>query len=122
VWRGLPIASLNLTQAQQDLIRDIRERHRNEVQQVAAKLREARAAQQKAVAAIPADENAIRTATVAVAEGEAEMAVHQARVRSEIFAALTPEQQEAVKKAQAEREQRLQDRQSQARQRRANGR
>jgi Spy/CpxP family protein refolding chaperone len=112
---GLPIASLNLTQAQQDLIRDIRERHRGDVQQVESKLREARAAQQKAVTAIPVNENAIRSATLALAEVEAEVAVQQARVRNEIFAALTPEQQETVKKAQAAREQRLQERQSQGR-------
>ena len=117
---GLPLASLNLTQAQQDLIRDIRERHRSELQQVESKLRDARTAQQRAVGAIPLNENGIRTATLALAEVEAEIAIHQARVRNEIFAALTSEQQGAVKKALAEREQRLQERQSAVRQRRGN--
>lgn len=111
---GLPLASLNLTQAQQDLIRDIRERQRTELQQVEAKLRDARLAQQRAVSAIPVNENAIRTATLALAEVETEIAIQQARVRSEIFAALTSEQQETVKKALAEREQRLQERRGQA--------
>lgn len=113
---GFPVAALNLTQAQQDLIRDIRERNRTELQAVESKLREARMAQQKAVNAIPVDENAIRAATLAAAEVEAQVAVQQARVRNDIFAALTPEQQETVKKMQAEREQRAQARQSQQRQ------
>lgn len=114
---GFPAAALNLTQAQQDLIRDIRERNRTELQAVESKLREARMAQQKAANAIPVDENAIRAATLAAAEVEAQVAVQQARVRNEIFAALTPEQQETVRKLQAEREQRAQARQSQQRQR-----
>jgi Spy/CpxP family protein refolding chaperone len=117
---GLPLASLNLTQAQQDLIGDIRERQRDELRQVEAKVREAHAAQQKALDAIPLDEAAIRRTTLALAEVQAEVAVHQARVRNEIFAALTAEQQATVRKALAEREQRLQARQSQMRERRQN--
>lgn len=116
---GLPVGSLNLTQAQQDLIRDIRERHRTEMRQVEAKLRAARLAQQKALNAIPADESAIRTATLAAAEVEAEIAVQQARLRGEIYAALTPEQQAQVTKTLAEREQRMQERQKRMQQRRS---
>jgi Spy/CpxP family protein refolding chaperone len=117
---GLPLASLDLTQAQQDLIRDVRERQREELRQVEAKVREAHAAQQKALNAIPLNEAAIRQTTLALAELQAEVAVHQARVRNEIFAALTAEQQATVRKAQAEREQRLQERRSQTRERRQN--
>lgn len=123
---GLPAAGLNLTDAQRDLIRDIRERERTELQPVQARLREARAAQQKVLNAFPVDENAIRAATLAVAEVEAELAAHQARVRNEVFAVLTPEQQETVKKTIAEREQRMQqrmkERQSRANERRGNAR
>jgi Spy/CpxP family protein refolding chaperone len=115
---GLPLASLNLTQAQQDLIRDIRERNRAELQQVEAKAREAHTAQQKAVNAIPLNEAAIRTTTLALAEVQAEIAVHQARIQNDVFAALTPEQQATVTKARAEREQRVQARQSDVRGRR----
>ncbi len=115
---GLPLASLNLTQAQQDLIRDIRERNRAELQQVEARAREALAAQQKAVSAIPLNEGAIRATTLALAEVQAEIAVHQARIQNEVFAALTPEQQATVTKTRAEREQRAQARQSEVRERR----
>ena len=117
---GLPLASLNLTQAQQDLVRDIRERQGVELRQIQAKLRDAQAAQQQAVTAIPPNEAAIRQTTLALAEVQAEVAIHQARVRSEIFAALTPEQQATVQKAQAERRQRAQQRQPEAADRRQN--
>ena len=119
---GLPLASLNLTQAQQDLIRDIRERQSEERRQIEARLRDAHAAQQQAATAIPLNEAAIRQTTLAAAEEHAEMAIHQARVRNEIFAALTAEQQATVKQAQADRQQRAQQRQAQAAERRQNRR
>jgi Spy/CpxP family protein refolding chaperone len=115
---ALPLASLNLTQAQQDLIRDIRERNGGEMSQIDAKLRQAHDAQQKAVSAIPLNEGAIRAATLAVAEVQADAAILQARVQNEIFASLTSEQQEQVKKALADREQRLQQRQADGQRRR----
>jgi Spy/CpxP family protein refolding chaperone len=106
----LPLASLNLTQAQQDLIRDIRERSRTEMTQIEAKLRQAHAAQRQAVSAIPLNEGAIRAATLAVAEVQADASILQARVQNEIFAVLSSEQQEQVKKVLAEREQRTRER------------
>ena len=117
-FAALPLRDLNLTQAQQDLIRDIRERNRAELQQVEARAREARIAHEKAVNAIPFNEAAIRSTALAVAEVQAEIAVHQARVQNEVFAALTSEQQAAARKALLEREQRVQERLSQARERR----
>lgn len=117
---GFPAASLNLTQAQQDLIKDIRQRSSTELRQVETRVREAQAAQRKAIEAIPVNEAAIRTATLALAEVQADAAILQARVRSEIFNSLTADQQAQVKKLQAEREQRAQQRQSQAQQRRQN--
>ena len=115
--RGLPLGSLNLTQAQQDLIRDIRQRHREEARQIETRLREAQEAQRKAVSAIPLNESQIRAATLALAEVQAELAVQQGRVQNEIFAALTPEQQAQVRQAIADREQRVAERRAQAQQR-----
>jgi len=117
---GLPVQALNLTQAQQDLIRDIRERSSTELRQVEVKVREAHLAQQKAVEALPVNEAAIRTATLALAEVQADAAILQARMRNEIFNALTADQQAQVKKLQAEREQRAQQRQADGQQRRQN--
>jgi Spy/CpxP family protein refolding chaperone len=118
MFGALPLGSLNLTQAQQDLIRDIRERNREEVRQVEARLRTAQAAQQKAVSAIPLNEAAIRASTLAVAEVQADVAILQARAQNEIFSSLTAEQQASLKTALAEREQRVQARQAQPRERR----
>jgi Spy/CpxP family protein refolding chaperone len=101
---GLALGGITLTQAQQDLIRDIRERHRQETQPAAAKVRELQEAQRKAVQAIPLDEGRIRAATLALADAQADLAVQQARLQNEIFATLTPEQQAQVTTARAERE------------------
>ena len=115
---GLPIASLNLTQAQQDLIRDIRERARTNLQPIEQRLGEAQDAQRKTLSAIPADEAAIRAATLALAEVQAEIAIQQARVQNEIFALLTAEQQAQLQTTVAEREQRMEQRQQQMHERR----
>jgi Spy/CpxP family protein refolding chaperone len=114
---GLPLAALNLTQAQQDLIRDIRERNRDAMRETNAKLQQAHDAQRNAVNAIPLNEGLIRQTTLALAEVEAEMAIQQARVQNEIFASLTAEQQAQVKQALAERQARAQQRQGQPRRR-----
>ena len=115
---GLPLASLNLTQAQQDLIRDIRMRNRTDLQAIEGRLRTAQEAQRKAVESIPLNEALIRSTTAAVGDVQAEAAILQARLHNEIFAALTPDQQAQVQKALAEREARVQERRSQATQRR----
>jgi Spy/CpxP family protein refolding chaperone len=117
---GLPLASLNLTEAQQDAIRDIRERNREEMRQVETRLREAHAAQQKAIDAIPPNEGAIRAATLALADVQAEVAVLQARVRNDIVAVLTSEQQAQLTKLLAQRDERMRERQAQIQQRRQN--
>ena len=101
---ALPLAAVNLTQAQQDLIRDIRERNREAARSLEQKLRPAQAAQRQAMDAIPANENAIRAATLALAEVQADIAIHQARTQNEIWNALTADQQAQVRKLQAERD------------------
>jgi Spy/CpxP family protein refolding chaperone len=117
---GLPLASLNLTEAQQDLIRDIRERNRQGVRETAAKLQQAHEAQRSAVNAIPLNEGLIRQTTLALAEVEAEMAIQQARVQNEIFASLTAEQQAQVKQQLAERQARAEARRAEGQQQRQN--
>jgi Spy/CpxP family protein refolding chaperone len=107
---GLPIAALNLTQAQQDLVRDIRQRYSDELRAVETRSRAAHDAQRKAIEAIPLNEAAIRATTLTLAETQAEAAVLQARLQNEVFAALTPEQQGKVKELRAEREKRQQER------------
>ena len=100
---GIPLASLTLTQAQQDLVTDIRQRSREQTQEVQQRLRTAEEARRKAIQTVPLNEALVRSATLAAAEIEAELAVAEARTFNEIFAALTAEQQTQVKKFQAER-------------------
>jgi Spy/CpxP family protein refolding chaperone len=101
---GLPLAGLNLTDAQQQQVRDIRERHRDEAQQIAGRLRTAMEAQRKAVETTPVNESLIRSTTQELAEVQADAAVAQARVRSEIVSILTAEQQAQLAKVQADRQ------------------
>jgi len=103
---GLPLAGLNLTQAQQDFIRDIRQRNRESARAIEERLREAQEAQHRAMEAMPPDEGAIRAAILALANVQADLAIHQARMQTEIWFTLTPDQQTQVMTRQAERDQR----------------
>lgn len=101
--RGLSVRGLNLTDAQQQQVRDIRERHRDAIRQAEQRVREALQAQRQAVSAVPINEGQIRATTFALAEAQTEAAIQQARVSSEIWSALTPEQQAQLEKRRAER-------------------
>ena len=105
---GLPLRALNLTETQQDQVKQLMQQYREQNRTVAEQLRTAMEAQRKAVETIPADEGLIRSTTQALVEAQTEMAIQQARLQSEIFALLTPAQQDQVRKLQAEREARLQ--------------
>jgi Spy/CpxP family protein refolding chaperone len=103
---ALPLAALNLNQSQQDVIRDMRERHRDATQALEQRLREAHQAQQNAANAIPANENTIRAATLALAEIQADIAIQQARLQNEIWSILTPDQQQEAKTLRAQQDER----------------
>ena len=105
---GLPLQELNLTETQQDQIKQLTQQYRQQNQNAGEQLRSAMEAQRKAVETIPVDEGLIRSTTQALVDAQTEMAIQQARLRSEIFALLTPDQQAQVRKLQAERNQRAQ--------------
>jgi len=115
---GLPIRELNLSDTQQQEIRAIRDRHREELQAAAKQLRATLEVQRKAIETIPVDEAAIRSATQDVSEAQTEVAVQQARLHSEVWAVFTPAQQEQAKKLEAERAARLEQRRQKLQQRR----
>jgi len=69
----------------------------------------ARKALQEAIAADTTDEAAIREKAAEVGAVEADAAVLQARIRTEIFALLTPEQVKKAKDLRAEMENRMKD-------------
>jgi Spy/CpxP family protein refolding chaperone len=109
---GLPFRELNLSETQQQQVRDITQQYRDQNRQAAEQLRTAMDAQRKAVQTLPVNEGLIRSTTQALAEAQTEMAIQQAHMQGEIFTLLTPAQQEQVKKLQAERETRAKQREA----------
>jgi periplasmic protein CpxP/Spy len=121
---GLPLRQLNLTDAQEQQVKDIRERHRDEARQIGERLRTAAEAQRKAVETSPVNESLIRSTTQELADVQADAAIAQAHVRAEIFGIFTADQKAQLSKMQADRQaqaeqmrqkaqQRLQQRQQQ---------
>ena len=105
---GLPIRELNLSDTQQQAIRDVRQQYQEQGRTAFEQLRTAMEAQRKAVETLPVNEGLIRSTTQAVVEAQTEVAIQQARLQSEIFALLTPAQQEQAAKLRTEREARTQ--------------
>jgi periplasmic protein CpxP/Spy len=108
---GLPLRALNLTDAQQQQVRTMTQQNRQQNRAVFDRLRTAMDAQRKAVATIPVNEALIRSTTQDLVEAQTEVAIQRARLQTEIFGLLTPEQQAEAKKLQAERQSRQQQRQ-----------
>ena len=114
---GLPLRALNLSDAQEQQLRTLRQQFREQNRSTAEKLRAAMDAQRKAVAAVPVDEPLIRSTSQALVEAQTELAIQRSRLNSEVFGLLTPEQQAEAKKLQAERQPRAQQREQRQRQR-----
>jgi len=104
---GLPLQALNLTETQQDQIKQLTQQYRQQNQNIAEQVRTAMEAQRTAVEAIPVDEGRIRATTQALVDAQTEMAIQQARLRSDIFAMLTPDQQAQARKLEAQRSERV---------------
>lgn len=114
----LPLGALSLTDEQRQQVREAGGRHREALQAAGQQLRQAMAAQHNAGQTLPVDENAIRATTEGLAASQTALAIERAQLRSEIFALLTPEQQEKAKQLHAERQTRMKTRQDQMQQRR----
>ena len=114
---GLPLRALNLSDAQEQQIKALTQQYREQNRGTGEKLRAALDARRKAVATVPVNEQLIRSTSADLADAQTEMALQQARLHSELFALLTPEQQAQAKKLQAERATRTQPRQPRQRQR-----
>lgn len=109
--RGFPLfGRLELTEAQREQVRDIMERYQEQMRATGRQLHEAHEAQRAAVEAIPVNEGLIRSTTQALANAQTEMALLHARIHNDVWAILTPEQQEKAKQLKGERESRLKQR------------
>lgn len=100
---------LNLTEAQREQVKTALDSHRDEMKTVADRAFAARQALHTAIAADPFDESAVRARSADVAAVEADMAVLQGRIHSELWQLLTPEQQKEARTLQAQVEQRRTD-------------
>jgi periplasmic protein CpxP/Spy len=101
---GLPLRELQLTDAQQEQVRQIRSRHQAQMREAMTRLETARRAQQKAVEAVPADEAQITSLTQDMVQAEVDAAIQASRLNSDIWTVLTPDQQSQLKKLREERQ------------------
>jgi protein CpxP len=115
---GLPLRELQLTDAQQEQIRDIRSRHETQIREATSRVEAARDAQRKAVEAIPANEAQITALTQDLVQAEVDVAIQASRLNTEVWSVLTPAQQAKAKELRAQRDARMSDRREQFRERR----
>jgi protein CpxP len=100
------LRGIDLTDAQREQIRSIMDAHKTEFDATGAKLRDAhRAFADATIEAATVDESAVRTAATAVGAAMAEEAILRGKVRTEVQAILTPEQQEQLKQMETRRQQ-----------------
>ena len=104
------LRGVDLTDAQRDQVRAIHESHRSEFDAARTKLRDAHRAFAEATGAATIDEAAIRARSAEVAAAMADEAILGAKVRAEVFAILTPEQQQKANEVRSSRPPRRQRR------------
>jgi periplasmic protein CpxP/Spy len=117
---GGPMAilrQLDLTDEQRAQVRQVMESHRDELRAIGEKLGAAHRAQNDAATAAPFDEQVVRAKAADVAAVAADAAVLHARVHSEVFAVLTPEQQAKAAELRAQRQARREQMRGQVRER-----
>lgn len=100
------LRALDLTEAQREQVKATMEAHQAEFTAQASRARAARTALHGAVTAGTFDEAAVRQAAAGVASIEADRAVLGAKAYAEVWALLTPEQQQKAKALQAQMEER----------------
>jgi protein CpxP len=111
------LRGVQLTDAQREQVRSIMQSHRTELDNTRKALGEAHRAFAAATRSATPDEAAVRTQASAVANAMAEEAILRAKIRAEVHALLTPEQQQELKTREANMQKRLQERQERMKQR-----
>ena len=108
---GFALGQLNLSDAQQQQVRDIMQRDRDSMRSTMQRLDQAMQAQRDAINQVPVNEQAGRAAAAQVALVQADVAVAQARVHADIWNILTPEQQTKAKELEQQAQTRARERQ-----------
>jgi protein CpxP len=106
---GFALRGLDLTDAQRDQVKAIMESHRDEQKAIGDRMQAARKALHEAIAADTFDEAAIRAKAAEIGAIEADAAVLQAKIKSEVFAILTPEQVKKANEFRSNMENRMKD-------------
>ena len=102
------LRQLDLTDDQRAQVRQVMDSHRDELRAVGERVMAAHRAQRDVVTSAQFDEQAVRAKAAELAAAEADAAVLRAKVHSEVFAVLTPEQQAKAAELEAQREARAQ--------------
>lgn len=111
LMREIGIGRLDLTDAQRQQVRTILQGQRDTQGQIRQRMRAAHKALNDAVSAPAFDEAAVRARSAELAAVQADAAVVRARIRSEVWAILTPEQQQKATELRAKMAERFQQRQ-----------
>ena len=114
---GLALRGLNLTDAQQEQVRQLTQQNREQMRGLIDRMRTAQDARRRAVEAIPFNESQVRTAMKDLADVEADLAVAEARLQADVYALLSADQQQQLQKLRADRETRAKERAQQQQQR-----
>lgn len=114
---GLSLRALDLTDAQQEQVRQLTQQNREQMRALMDRMRAAQDARRQAVEAIPFNESQVRSAMKDVADVEADLAVAEARLQADIYGLLSAEQQQRLQKLRADRETRTKERAQQQQQR-----
>jgi Spy/CpxP family protein refolding chaperone len=116
---GLPLRGLDLTDTQREQVRVAMDAHKAEFEALATRSRAARQALNQAVTAETFNEATVREKAIDVAAAEADGAVLRAKAHSEVWALLTPEQQQKARELRASQEARREQMRQRAEQRRS---
>jgi Spy/CpxP family protein refolding chaperone len=114
---GMGIPGLDLSDAQREQIKAIRDRHAEEIRPLAERAQAGHKALADATLANPVDVNQLRVAANEVGAAEGELAFARAQVEAEVLTVLTPGQREQM----AARRKEMEQRRSQMQQRRGRG-
>jgi protein CpxP len=106
---GLMLRDLDLTDAQREQVKAIMESHRDEQKAIGDRMQAARKALHDAIAADTFDETAVRAKAAEIGAVEADAAVLQATIKSEVFGILTPEQVKKAQELRSNMEKRMKD-------------
>jgi Spy/CpxP family protein refolding chaperone len=114
---GLALRQLDLTDAQQEQVRQLTQQNREQMRSLLDRMRAAQDARRKAVESLPFNESQVRSAMKDLADVEADLAVAEARLQADIYGLLSADQQQRLQKLRADREARVKERAQQQQQR-----